>query len=81
MLEAYTTLVFLPACTSRLRLGTMVTAATFRSPGLLVKAVTTLDVLSGVAGRGSVSARATTSTTSTRPGRGACSCRTRPSGG
>jgi F420-dependent oxidoreductase-like protein len=46
MLEAYTTLGYLAATTSRLRLGTMVTAATFRAPALLVKAVTTLDVLS-----------------------------------
>ncbi|WP_433174318.1 LLM class F420-dependent oxidoreductase [Actinoallomurus sp. CA-150999] len=47
MLEAYTTLGFLAAHTRRVRLGTMVTAATFRPPALLVKAVTTLDVLSG----------------------------------
>jgi F420-dependent oxidoreductase-like protein len=47
MLEAYTALGFLAAATSRLRLGTMVTAATFRAPALLIKAVTTLDVLSG----------------------------------
>jgi F420-dependent oxidoreductase-like protein len=47
MLEAYTTLGFLAAKTTRLRLGTLVTATTFREPALLVKAVTTLDVLSG----------------------------------
>jgi F420-dependent oxidoreductase-like protein len=47
MLEAYTTLGFLAARTARLRLGTMVTGVTFRPPALLVKAVTTLDVLSG----------------------------------
>jgi F420-dependent oxidoreductase-like protein len=47
MLEAYTALGYLAATTSRLRLGTMVTAATFRAPALLIKAVTTLDVLSG----------------------------------
>lgn len=46
MLEAYTTLGFLAARTERLRLGTMVTGATFRAPALLIKAVTTLDVLS-----------------------------------
>jgi F420-dependent oxidoreductase-like protein len=46
MLEAYTALGFLAAKTSRLRLGTMVTAATFRAPALLIKAVTTLDVVS-----------------------------------
>jgi F420-dependent oxidoreductase-like protein len=45
MLEAYTALGFLAARTSRLRLGTMVTAATFRAAALLIKAVTTLDVL------------------------------------
>jgi F420-dependent oxidoreductase-like protein len=47
MLEAYTTLGFLAARTERVRLGTMVTGVTFREPALLVKAVTTLDVLSG----------------------------------
>jgi F420-dependent oxidoreductase-like protein len=46
MLEAYTALGYLAAVTSRIRLGTMVTAATFRAPALLIKAVTTLDVLS-----------------------------------
>ncbi len=47
MLEAYTTLGYLAARTERVRLGTLVTAVTFRPPALLVKAVTTLDVLSG----------------------------------
>jgi F420-dependent oxidoreductase-like protein len=47
MLEAYTTLGFLAARTERVRLGAMVTGVTFRPPALLVKAVTTLDVLSG----------------------------------
>jgi F420-dependent oxidoreductase-like protein len=47
MLEAYTTLGFLAASSERVRLGTMVTGVTFRPPSLLVKAVTTLDVLSG----------------------------------
>lgn len=46
MLEAYTALGYLAAVTSRIRLGTMVTAATFRAPALLIKAVTTLEVLS-----------------------------------
>ena len=45
-LEAYTTLGFLAAQTERVRLGTMVTGVTFRAPALLIKAVTTLDVLS-----------------------------------
>jgi alkanesulfonate monooxygenase SsuD/methylene tetrahydromethanopterin reductase-like flavin-dependent oxidoreductase (luciferase family) len=35
------------ASTSRLRLGLLVASATFRHPALLVKMVTTLDVLSG----------------------------------
>ena len=47
MLEAYTTLGFLAANTRRATLGTMVTGVTYRSPGLLAKQVTTLDVLSG----------------------------------
>jgi F420-dependent oxidoreductase-like protein len=47
MLEGYTALGFLAARTERVRLGTMVTGVTFRPPALLVKAVTTLDVLSG----------------------------------
>lgn len=47
MLEAYTTLGYLAARTERVRLGTMVSAVTFREPALLVKAVTTLDYLSG----------------------------------
>jgi F420-dependent oxidoreductase-like protein len=47
MLEAYTALGFLAAQTERVRLGTMVSAVTFRAPSLLIKAVTTLDVLSG----------------------------------
>jgi F420-dependent oxidoreductase-like protein len=47
MLEAYTTLGFLAARTRRVRLGTMVSAVTYRAPALLVKAVTTVDVLSG----------------------------------
>jgi alkanesulfonate monooxygenase SsuD/methylene tetrahydromethanopterin reductase-like flavin-dependent oxidoreductase (luciferase family) len=47
MLEAYTTLGFLAATTASLRLGTMVTWATIRPPALLIKMVTTLDVLSG----------------------------------
>jgi F420-dependent oxidoreductase-like protein len=47
LLEAYTTLGFLAGQTRRVRLGTMVTGASFRAPALLIKAVTTLDVLSG----------------------------------
>jgi F420-dependent oxidoreductase-like protein len=47
MLEAYTTLGYLAACTSRARVGTLVTGVHYRHPGVLVKQVTTLDVLSG----------------------------------
>jgi F420-dependent oxidoreductase-like protein len=47
MLEAYTALGYLAAVTSRAKLLTLVTAVTYREPGLLAKAVTTLDVLSG----------------------------------
>ncbi len=47
MLEAYTTLGFLAGQTSRIELLAWVTAVVYRAPGLLAKAVTTLDVLSG----------------------------------
>jgi len=47
MLEAYTTLGFIAAHTKRAQLLTVVTGATYREPGLLAKALTTLDVLSG----------------------------------
>ena len=47
MLEAYTTLGYLAACTSRLKLLTLVTGTVYRYPGILAKTVTTLDVLSG----------------------------------
>ncbi len=47
MLEAYTTLGYLAAHTSRAKLVTIVTGAVYRHPGVLAKTVTTLDVLSG----------------------------------
>jgi F420-dependent oxidoreductase-like protein len=47
MLEAYTALGWLAAKTERVKLLTMVTAVVYREPGLLAKALTTLDVLSG----------------------------------
>jgi F420-dependent oxidoreductase-like protein len=47
MLEAYTTLGFLAAHTSRVELITVMTGVIYRYPGLLAKTVTTLDVLSG----------------------------------
>jgi F420-dependent oxidoreductase-like protein len=45
MLEAYTTLGYLAARTSKVELLTWVTGVTYREPGLLAKIVTTLDVL------------------------------------
>jgi F420-dependent oxidoreductase-like protein len=47
MLEGYTTLGFLAAHTSTVRLGLLVTGVSYRHPGLLAKIVSTLDVLSG----------------------------------
>jgi F420-dependent oxidoreductase-like protein len=47
MLEAYTTLGYLAAHTSRAQLFTVMTGVIYRYPGLLAKIVTTLDVLSG----------------------------------
>jgi alkanesulfonate monooxygenase len=47
MLEAYTTLGFLAANTERVLLHTLVTGVVYREPGLVAKAVSTLDVLSG----------------------------------
>src|SRR6516164_465598 len=46
MLEGYSALAFAAGRTNRIKLGTMVTGVTYRHPGLLVKTVTTLDVLS-----------------------------------
>ena len=47
MLEGYNGLGFLAAVTNKVKLGTMVTGVIYRYPGILVKTVTTLDVLSG----------------------------------
>src|ERR1700685_4654224 len=47
MFEAYATLGFLAGQTRRIRLGTIVTSVAYRHPGVLVKSVTSLDVLSG----------------------------------
>ncbi len=46
MLEGYPALAFATA-TERIRLAAMVTGVTYRHPGILLKTVTTLDVLSG----------------------------------
>jgi F420-dependent oxidoreductase-like protein len=47
MLEAYATLAFIAGQTRRIRLGTCVTSVAYRYPAVLIKAVTSLDVLSG----------------------------------
>ena len=47
MLEGYSALAFLAGVTKKARLGTLVTGVVYRHPGILVKTVTTLDVLSG----------------------------------
>ena len=47
MLEGYTTLGFWAGHTTSIRLGLLVSGVTYRHPGLLAKAVSTLDVLSG----------------------------------
>lgn len=46
MLEGYSTLSFLAGATKKVKLGTMVTGVVYRHPGILIKTVTTLDVLS-----------------------------------
>jgi F420-dependent oxidoreductase-like protein len=47
MLEGYSALSYLAGVTQRVKLGTLVTGVIYRYPALLVKTVTTLDVLSG----------------------------------
>jgi len=47
MLEAYSTLGYLAAATKRIRLGVLVSGVIYRPPAVLIKAVTTVDVLSG----------------------------------
>jgi F420-dependent oxidoreductase-like protein len=47
MLEGYSALSYMAGVTARVKLGTMVTGAIYRYPGVLAKTVTTLDVLSG----------------------------------
>ena len=47
MLEGYSALAFAAGISERISLGTLVTGVTYRQPGVLVKTVTTLDVLSG----------------------------------
>src|SRR5438876_11100312 len=47
MLEGYSALSFIADQTSKIKLGTLVTGVTYRYPGILIKTVTALDVLSG----------------------------------
>jgi F420-dependent oxidoreductase-like protein len=47
MLEAYATLAYLAGQTRNIQLGAMVTCVAYRHPAMLIKAVTSLDVLSG----------------------------------
>jgi F420-dependent oxidoreductase-like protein len=46
MLEGYSTLSYLAGLTKNVKLGTLVTGVVYRHPGILIKTVTTLDVLS-----------------------------------
>jgi F420-dependent oxidoreductase-like protein len=47
MLEGYSTLAYLAGQTEHITLGTCVSSVAYRHPGVLVKTVTSLDVLSG----------------------------------
>ncbi|MDH5481829.1 MAG: LLM class F420-dependent oxidoreductase [Candidatus Bathyarchaeota archaeon] len=47
MLEGYSTIAYMAALTTRIKVGLMVTCNFFREPGLLIKTVSTIDVLSG----------------------------------
>lgn len=47
MLEGYSTLSYMAGFTQRVTLGTLVTGVIYRHPGILIKTVSTLDVLSG----------------------------------
>lgn len=47
LLEGYTTMSYIAAVTQRINVGLLVTGNIYRHPGILIKTVTTLDVLSG----------------------------------
>jgi alkanesulfonate monooxygenase SsuD/methylene tetrahydromethanopterin reductase-like flavin-dependent oxidoreductase (luciferase family) len=46
MLEGWSSLAFAAGLTNRIKLGTLVSGVMYRQPGVLLKAATTLDVLS-----------------------------------
>src|SRR5436309_1417489 len=64
MFEAYTLLGAIAARTSKAKLGTLVTGVTYRTPAILAKIVTSLDVISKV---GPSSASAQHGSTSSTP--------------
>jgi len=47
MLEAYTVLSHMAAVTKKIKIGALVVGVIYRDPSLLIKAASTLDVLSG----------------------------------
>lgn len=47
MMEGYSALSYMAGFTKKVKLGTLVTGVIYRYPGILIKTVTTLDVLSG----------------------------------
>ena len=47
MLEGYAAISYMAAVTRSIKLGLMVTGVFYRHPGILIKTVTTLDVLTG----------------------------------
>ena len=82
-LDAWTTLAGLAAVTSALRLGTLVSPATFRHPSVLAKSAVTVDQISGGRvevgiGRG-LEPRRSTSTTASRSRRRASAWTSSPS--
>ena len=46
MLETYSTMAFMAGITNKIKIGALVTGVIYRHPGILVKTVTTLDILS-----------------------------------
>lgn len=47
ILEGYSTIAYMAALTQRIKIGLLVTCGYHRQPGLLVKTISTIDVLSG----------------------------------